>query len=109
MMRMLVLLLVCCRRGVLKGRVQASEAGKKGNGKVGKAGGKEGKSKPAQDPAANAAAAAVAVPDHTMFNPPAADSAPSKCLALFSIAVSSSLARGAAGLSWDKLLAPGPS
>lgn len=93
-MRLLAVLLI------LKGpAVQAPEAGKKGNAKSGKAGGKEsgkeGKSKPAQDFAANAAATSVAMPDHAMFNPAAADSAPSKCLSLVTLAVSSSLAQAA--------------
>jgi len=89
--------------------LQAQEAGKKGNSQGGKAGGKEGKSKPAQDPAANAAAAAVAVPDHTVFNPPPADSAPSKCLTHHDCCILVARARrsrpdlGQAARSWAQL------
>ena len=62
--------------------VQASEAGRKEGAKAGKAGGKEGKKKPAQDPTTHDTAPAVPVPDHAVFNPGAADAAPSEVAVL---------------------------
>ena len=79
----------CCncwppRSGCDSGRrvVQASEAGRKEGAKAGKAGGKEGKKKPAQDPTTHDTAPAVPVPDHAVFNPGAADAAPSEVAVL---------------------------